>query len=501
MRKLVFTIILFLLIAYPCFSSEGVGKPTSVELTIYNQNFALVKEVRRMSLEKGINFVFVPDVAAMIQPETVAFKSLTDPESVVVREQNYRYDLINPLTILNKSVGKPVKIRRYSGGTMFTDEGILLNPASVITQDVQPAGYGYDVGQPRSLTQYNGLVIRTEKGIILNPIGEVEVTELPEGLVSRPTLEWKIEATKPGNHDTEISYLANSINWKADYVAVVDALDKKVDITGWVTLDNKSGATYENATLNLMAGDVHRVTPSPRGVGAYAGYDVKLAMPEPQFTEKAFFEYHLYTLQGKTTVRDKETKQISLLSAAEVPAKKIYIYDGRESWWRSWRGSVGYRPGESYDVSTNKKVNVFVEFVNSKDNNLGIPLPKGTVRVYKQEADANRHFVGEDEIDHTPKDEKIRLYLGDAFDIVGEHKRTNFRRISDREVEESFEITIRNHKDLPVSVLVVEHLLGDWRIVESSHKYFKKDASTVEIPVEVPKNSELKIIYVARTRW
>ncbi len=497
MRKFVFSTILFLLIIYPCIAVETVGKPTSVELTIYNQNFALVKEVRRMSLEKGINFVSVPDVAAMIQPETVAFKSLTDPESLVVREQNYRYDLINPLTILNKSVGKRVKISRYSGGTVIEDEGILLNPASVITQDVQPAGYGYD---GRSLTQYSGLVVQTSKDIILNPIGEIRVLELPEGLVSRPTLEWKIEATKPGEHETEISYLANSITWKADYVAVIDALDKKVDITGWVTLDNKSGATYENASLNLMAGDVHRVTPSPRVVG-YGGFDKQLAVPEAQFTEKAFFEYHLYTLQGKTTVRDNETKQISLLSAAAVPAKKVYVYDGRESWWRSWRGVTDYRPGESYEVSANKKVSVFVEFINSKDNNLGIPLPKGTVRVYKQEADANRHFVGEDVIDHTPKDEKVRLYLGDAFDIVGEHKRTNYRRISGIEAEESFEISLRNHKDLPVNIVVVEHLLGDWRITESSHKYFKKDASTVEFPVEVEKNSEVKVTYTVRTKW
>jgi len=444
-----------LALAVPCFAAT-VGKPSNVELTIYNQNFALVKEQREMTLSQGLNLISVTDVASTIEPSSVAFKSLTDPNGVVVREQNYQYDLVNAQTILRKSLGKKVKIRKYLQNEVREIEGVVLS------------------------TPDNGIVLKTDTGILLNPGGEIEVTEMPEGLVSVPTLMWKLQADKGGAHQTQISYLANQITWLADYVAVVDPLDKYVDITGWVTLDNKSGTTYENATLNLMAGDVHRVQEErvPRAKGVDMMYAEGAAAP--QFTEKAFFEYHLYTLQGKTTVRDKETKQISLLTANRVPAKKIYVFDGARN---------------------QKKVNVLVEIVNSQANNLGMPLPKGKVRVYKAEADANQHFVGEDMIDHTPKDEKVRLYLGDAFDLVGERKQMTTRAISDREREESYEISLRNHKALPVTIVVVEHLWGDWKIIACSNKYTKKDANTVEIPVEVPKDGEVKVTYTVRTKW
>jgi hypothetical protein len=461
----------------PTFAVQMVSKPSNVALTIYNQNFALVKEERTMNLEQGVNYVSVQDVAATIEPNSVAFKSLTDPNAVVVREQNYQYDLISPATILNKSVGKRVKVRRIVEGKVTEVEGTLLS------------------------TVDNGRVIQTSDGILLDPVGEIEVMELPEGLTSRPTLVWKLEASKGGEHKTEISYLANQISWIADYVAVIDPLEKYVDLTGWVTLTNNSGTTYENASLNLMAGDVRRVEPvGYKGRLADMGGVMAAEAAAPQFTEKSFFEYHLYTLQGKTTVRDKETKQLTLIQAARVPAKKLFIYDGRMQWWRNWRYG-NYRPGESYDVSANKKVNVFIEVANTKENHLGIPLPKGKVKVYKEDVEVNQQFIGEDEIDHTPKDEKIRLYVGDAFDIVGEHKRINFRRISQNEVEETFEISLRNHKDVPVTITVVEHLTADWKIVESSHKYIKKDASTVEIPVEVAKDSEVKVTYTVRTKW
>lgn len=455
MKRAASVIPLILLTAVPCLAAT-VGKPSNVELTIYNQNFALVKEQREMTLQQGLNVISVEDVAATIEPSSVAFKSLTDPNGVVVREQNYQYDLVNSQTILRKSLGKKVKITKYLNGQVKEIEGVVLS------------------------TPDNGIVLQTATGILLNPGGEIEVTEMPEGLVPRPTLMWKIEADKGGSQRTQISYLANQIVWMADYVALVDPLDKYVDLTGWVTLDNKSGTTYENATLNLMAGDVHRVQPSARGVAEADVMYLGAKAAGPQFTEKAFFEYHLYTLQGKTTVRDKESKQISLLTANRVPAKKVFVFDGARN---------------------QKKVNVLVEIVNSKDNNLGMPLPKGKVRVYKAEADANQHFVGEDMIDHTPKDEKVRLYLGDAFDLVGERKQMTTRAISDREREESYEISLRNHKNLPVTIVIVEHLWGDWKIIQCSNKYTKKDAFTMEIPVEVPKDAEVKVTYTVRTKW
>ena len=480
MKKSFLLIPAILLLMSPCFAESTASKPSSVELTIYNQDFALVKENREMNLSNGISFLSVPDVASTIEPNSVAFKSRTNPNSVVVREQNYRYDVINMNNILGKVVGKEVTVERpLQNGTFETITGTLLS------------------------TPDNGIIIdRGRDGVIINPGGTVRLKDLPEGLVSRPTLVWKLETTKPGIHNTEISYLAGGLGWTSDYVVVVDPLDKYVDLTGWVTLTNNSGVTYDNATLNLMAGDVHRRKPQEQSYKVmYSDAITGLAAPAPQFSEKSFFEYHLYTLKDKTTVRDKETKQITLTTAAHIPARRIYIYDGRKAWWDQWQYNTNYHPGENYEASTNKKVNVLMQIVNSKDNNLGIPLPKGTIKVYKQEADANQHFVGEDEIDHTPKDEKIRLHLGDAFDIVGEHLRTKFRRVNSKQSEETFQISLRNHKDVPVTVVDVEHLLGDCKITGSSHKYFKKDASTVEIPVQIPANGEVKINYTVRTKW
>jgi len=480
MKKLISLLFATMLLITPVLADTTAGAPSNVSLTIYNQDFALVKENRAMKLPGGISYLTVPDVAATIDPDSVAFKSITDPNSVVVREQNYRFDVINRNSLLAKSVGKEIVLDRIlPNGSIETITGVLLSSPE------------------------NGLVIRDDKGrVIIDPQGTIRLKELPEGLVSRPTLVWKLETTKFGEHTAEVSYLANQIGWSCNYVAVIDPMDKFIDLTGWVTLTNNSGVNYDNATLNLMAGDVRRIQPIRMKAEMYAvGMARDAAAPEPQFSEKSFFEYHLYTLKDKTTVRDKETKQITLTSSARIPAKKLYIYDGRRQWWDQWRYASEYRPGASYDVSSNKKVNVLIEVVNSKDNNLGIPLPKGKIKVYKQDSTVNQQFIGEDQIDHTPKDEKIRLYLGDAFDVVGEHTRTGFRSLSPNMVEETFEITLRNHKDTPVNILAVEHLLGDWKIVQSTHKYYKKDASTVEIPVEVPANGEVKIDYTARTKW
>ncbi|MHB1455500.1 MAG: DUF4139 domain-containing protein [Armatimonadota bacterium] len=488
-NRFAFLVIVSVLSIGSCFAEPSIGKPSNVALTIYNQNFALVKEDRDMTLDKGINLISVQDVAATIRPSTVAFKSKSDPNTVVVREQNYQYDLISNRTILNKSIGKKVILRRLLADKTEEVEGVVLSAGS------QQEGYeGYYQGD---------VVIQTRDGIILDPSGEIQVYELPKGLVSRPTLMWKLESVKAGPQKTEISYLANQMTWIADYVATVDSNDKFVDLTGWVTLTNKSGTTFENASLNLMAGDVNVVQPDQAklmgGMPGMPGGMDELSLDVPQFTEKSFFEYHLYTLAGTTTVMDKESKQISLMTADKIPAKKVYIYDGRKTWWGQYRNRKGYRPGDSYSVSANKKVNVFVEIKNSKENNLGMPLPKGTMRVYKQEGNANQQFIGEDTIDHTPKDEKVRLYLGDAFDIVGTHTRTGFTKISPTVTEESFQISLKNHKDAPVSIVIIEHQFGDWKITKSSHKSMKKDASTIEIPVDVPKNGEVKVTYTIRT--
>ncbi|MBK9144574.1 MAG: DUF4139 domain-containing protein [Candidatus Melainabacteria bacterium] len=455
--------------------SEGVS------LTVYNQNFGLIKDIRQVELDEGINFLRFGDVAASIDPTTVNFMSLTAPNSVVVREQNYQYDVMDPNTILSKSVGKSLTVRRFTpgGGTVETT-GTLLNSPVVTIVDTNG----------NASVRHNGLVMRTDSGIILSPQGEMQISELPEGLVSKPSLVWKLEAGKAGNHRTEISYQASGLNWHCDYVAVANADDSKADLASWVTLDNKSGATYKNASLKLMAGDVHKIQPA-----APAGYAMDMASSraesmENQFTEKAFAEYHLYSLAGKTDVRDNETKQLSLFNANNVPVKKLFIFEPE---------SPSYYGG--YSTDNQKKVNVKLEVANTKENNLGMALPKGKVRVYKKDDDGSLQFVGEDLIDHTPRDEKIRLYIGDAFDLVGERKQLTMQRVNDRTNRMSYEISLRNHKDKDATITAVEHSGGDWKIKESSHQYKKTDSRTFEFQVNVPKGGETKITYEIEVKY
>jgi len=448
-----------------------------VSLTIYNQNFGLVKDVRSVELKEGINYLRFQDVAAMIDPTSVSFESLTAPNAVVVREQNYQYDLMDPDTILSKSVGKNVKFKQVlANGQIQELSGVLLNPPAATVSDTSG----------NTSIHHQGLVLKTAEGIVLNPAGQAELAELPAGLVSKPSLLWKLEAAKAGKHQTEIGYQTGGLNWRCDYVAVTNAEDTQADLTSWVTLDNKSGATYKNASLKLLAGDVHRaqeVAPmllKGRMIGATA------AAPAPQFTESAFAEYHLYSLQNKTDVNQNETKQLSLFNANNVPTKKLFVFEPEV---RVIYGGYGGYGGDT------QKVKVKLEVENSEANHLGMPMPKGKVRVYKRDQDGALQFIGEDMIDHTPRDEKIRLYIGDAFDLVAERKQTNYQRVSDRVQRMSYEIDLRNHKDSAVTITAVEHQWGQWKILESSQPFTKKDSHTFEFAVKVPARGEVKLTF------
>lgn len=458
------------------------ASPEDLSITVYNQNFGLVREQRNVELKAGVNFVRVEDVAARIDPTSVSFQSLTEPNSVVVREQNYQYDLIEPNTILSKSIGKNLKFKQYlQGGQTREWHGVLLSAP----RSASSVAYGVVSGGQQ------GIVVKTADGVVLNPQGEIEVKELPEGLVGKPSLLWKLETTKPGLHKSEVSYQSEGLNWHCDYVAVLNDKDDHADLNSWVTIDNKSGASYKNASLKLLAGDVHKVTPqAPMAMDMAMAESAEGGAPAPQFKEQSFAEYHLYSLQGKTTVADNETKQMSLFNSAQIPVKKLYIYEAS--------GNYFYN---QYAGAENQKVNVKVEINNSEQNHLGMPLPKGKVRVYKKDQDGALQFVGEDQIDHTAKDEKIRLYIGDAFDLVGEHKQTNFQQISRRVQRASYEISLRNHKKEDLTITAVEHAGGDWTILNSSHPYKKKDSTTFEFAVKVPANGETKITYELETRY
>jgi hypothetical protein len=464
----------------------------SVALTVYNQDFALVRDTREMEFAAGRNTVTVEDVASRLDRTSVHFKSLTAPEAVVVREQNYRYDLIEPNTLLEKSVGKQITLRQQLGeGKMREVKGSLL-ASGVVRFDATLGG-----GLPGA-----GMVVCTAEGeIVLQPAGEITLHEMPDGLVSRPQLVWLADCTQPGSHEVEISYMTEGVKWTADYVVVINAEDTAVDLTGWVTLDNRSGATYENANLQLVAGDVRRLPPPAQHelVSPYFGRAVSFAAPaEPQFEEEKLFEYHLYTLDGTTTVRNNEQKQMTLLAANEAPARKRFVYDGRRL--SRYIHYSGYLPGEHYDTSDYQKVNITMLVENRKPN-LGIPLPKGRMRLFKADGQGRLQFVGEDSIDHTPSGETLRLYLGDAFDLVGEHRRTDFKRLGKKQVEERFEILLRNRGNDSVHIVVLEHVWADWEVVNRTHPYEKKDARTLEFPVQVAAGAEVKVSYTIRTRW
>jgi len=481
MRLLAVTLLLVLL-SVPLAAQEKVvtaSEPQAASLTVYNQNFALVREVRTVDLKEGVNWVRVENVAAQIDPTSVALKGLELPISLQVREQNYEYDLISPEAILRKAIGEQITVRNVlENGEVQTREGVLLN------------------GEPGQL------VMQGRDGVVLQPQGEISLRELPKGLISRPALTWKLLSDRAGPQRVELSYMTAGMNWVANYVAVVNEANTKTDLNGWVTLDNGCGATYEGADLQLIAGDVRRVQPPQPMPMARGGMMGGAGPGAPQFEEKAFFEYHLYTMTEPTSIRDKETKQLGLLSATDVPVDKQFIYDGAQTWWHYWSMYRSGQPGAGRDTSDYHKVNVVLELVNSEANHMGMPLPKGTVRCYMADEKGRLQFVGEDEIDHTPRDEKLRLWIGDAFDIVGDHRRTDFRDLGGSTTEEAFEIKVRNHKeDEAITVHVVEHMAGEWRVLEKSHDYVEKDAHTVDFPVQVPAGGETVVTYRVRTEW
>jgi hypothetical protein len=464
-------------------AAEKPAAPTkdeeAIALTIYNQNFGVVREKRKVQVKQKTDTMRFSDVAAQIDGTSVHFKSLTDPATTVL-EQNYEYDLVSADKLLQKYIDKQITVltkdgSRYSGNLLSFDANQL-----VIRQ----------FGEKGDLV----MVQRADN------VKDIQFGSLPEGLITKPTLVWMLATEKTGEHLVEVAYQTGGLNWQADYNAVLNAKDTHLDLSGWVTVNNESGATYKDARLKLIAGDVRRVQPPVQPwMKARA---MMAAEAAPGFEEKAFFEYHLYTLARPTTVAQNQTKQIELLKTSDVPVKKIFLYDGAPQ-YRFYGGlqtDAGYGSEES-----NKKVNVLIEFKNSKDNRMGMALPKGKVRLYKRdEADAALEFIGEDQIDHTPKDEVIKLHVGDAFDIVGERKRTNFNVDTSRKtMTESFEIRVRNHKEEPVEVLVKETLYrwSTWEITQSSHKYDKYDASTVHFPVRVAKDGEQLITYTVRYTW
>lgn len=444
----------------------------SVNLTVYNSNLGLVRETRRLTLPSGRIALRFADVTAQIRPETVHLVSLTAPSSLRILEQNYQYDLLNPAKLLDKFVGREITLvlRRYQNNT----------------ESFEPV-------QATLLSNNGGQVWRINGQIVINPtnISEMRFPDLPKNLVATPTLVWDIENREVAPQTIEASYLTAGMNWRADYVLVVNADDTKGDLQGWVTLTNSSGATFEDARLQLVAGDVNRVQDQRRDYDAMrAGAASK---SESDFQEQGFFEYHLYTLGRPTSIRDNETKQVSLLEAAGFDVKKEFVLSGQRYYYSNYSN-----PGQPIK----EKVGVFVQFRNAQTNKLGMPLPAGTIRLYKKDDKGNQQFIGEDRIDHTPKDEDVRVKVGDAFDIVAERKQIDYKMIvSGHLYEYAYEIKIRNHKDTPVTVVVNEPIGGDWEMVSSTFEAKKTAAFAAQFNVPVAKDGEATLSYRVRIKY
>ena len=448
--------------------STGLEDQIGVAVTIYNVNLGLVKDQRKMQLFQGQGDVRFMDVASQIIPASVYIKSLVNPESLRVLEQNYEYDLLNSQKLLDKYVGKEVKL--YSKNPYTEREEIVT---------------------AMLLANNEGPIFKIGNEITFGHPGRIIFPEVPENLISKPTLVWLIENSLSSPQNVEASYLTNGINWRADYVVTLNKKDDRADLSGWVTIDNKSGATYKNAKLKLVAGDIHRVT-EERAYGAVLYKAARAeAPPPPQFKEEEFFDYHIYTLQRPSTIKDNQTKQIVLVTAENIPVKKELVFQGARYYYYN-----------RYDeAKANQKVGVYVEIANKKEHNLGIPLPKGIVRVYKHDDEGSLQFLGEDSIDHTPKDEKARIKVGDAFDVVGNRKQTDWKKIASDTYEASFEISLRNHKKEDVVVKVVEPIPGDWTMLSSSHEHKKSEAFAAEFMIPVPKDQETKLTYKVRMRY
>jgi hypothetical protein len=402
---------------------------------------------------------------------------------------------------MEKYIGKEVEFIRMDNESKkdYTVKGKLLATG----WQPQPGYNPYGGGAPYYAT---GQMIAEINGKIeISPAGRLILPGLPEGLILKPQLEWLVNTTKAGQHKTEISYLANQLMWSCNYVALLNAKDTEIDLTGWVTVTNNSGTTFKNAGLKLVAGDVNLVKEQQAGYAL--GKTMRMmneAQAAPQFQQKELFEYKLYSLQRKTDLGNNETKQIELISAKNVLSKKVFIYDGLSDQWRYWYNNYSYRAQGSFGQESNKKVGVFVTFKNEEKAGLGIALPKGKVRVYKRDDDSKEQFIGEDEIDHKPKDEEIKLYLGNAFDIVGERAQKDFLVVvSGHVVDETFEIKVRNHKSEPVEVLVYEHpwRWNEWDITKSSASWEKVDQSTIKFPVKLKKDEEKTTTYTIRYNW
>ena len=443
-----------------------VADQTDVAVTVYNNDRALVRDRRKIKLAPGELTLKFMDVAEKIQPETVSLVSLNDAGNLHILEQNYEYDLMSPEKLLEKYVGREVTLVNKNSEMNFLEQKAKL------------------------LSVNNGPVYEVEGKIYLGHPGQVVLPELPQELIAKPTLLWLLD-NKGTDHEVEATYLTGGMSWKADYVLTMNKEETQMNIEGWVTLNNQSGAPYNNAQLKLVAGEVNIVQPQ---VVANMAFDAvarnTLSGAAPPMQEEAFAEYHLYTLPRRTTIKENQSKQVSLLSGTNIGVKKVYEF----------RGDVAYYNSKIEPIK-DQNVDVFLTFYNKEKNQLGMPLPAGVMRIYQKDSSDMYQFSGEDQIKHTAKDETVRLRMGKAFDVVADRIQTDFKVLGPSSNESAYRITVRNHKETPITVDVVEPMPGMWNIIEKDADFVKKDAQTAVFSLPMKAGETVELTYRVRVQY
>lgn len=475
MKKTVAVLLALAQASYASQVTSSAANRVSVAVTVYNDGRGLVREERNIDLVKGANEVRFMDVAEQIQPPTVRVAPI-EGAAFNVLEQNYEFDLLSPAKLLDKFVGETITLVQQK----------LLNNQTV-----------EESVEAKLLSNNNGTVWEIGGKIVVSPVyTRMVFPHVPENLIARPTLVWQIGAAAAGKRRVEASYITGGMQWSADYVLSLDAAEEKAGLQGWVTINNHSGASYENAKLKLVAGDVHKAEADRFQVPAMQErMDTMLAAGAPAFAEEGLFEYHLYTLDRPSTIKNAQTKQIQLLSAEGIAITKDYVLNGGNHYFQSvWSGPPA-----------KEKVAVFIAFTNTEATpGLGQPLPKGIIRVFKKDRSGSPQLIGEDNIDHTPRNEEVKLELGNAFDIVAERRQTDFRHLTTRPAttfESAHEIRIRNQKDTAVVVRVVEPIGGEWTMLETSHPNRKTAAFESQWEIPVPAGGETVLTYRVRVKY
>ena len=449
----------------------------ALAVTIYNDNLALVKDTREVRLPKGPAKLAFQEVSAQIRPETASLRNLTTARDFWVAEQNFDFDLLTPQKLLEKYVGEQVTVVRSLPAADGSGAKEVREEATVLATNA-------------------GTILQFADRIETSFPGRIIFPKVPGNLRARPTLVISLHSGAERAQQLELSYLTGGLSWRADYVANLAPDEKTLDLSGWVTLTNQSGAAYPNATLQLVAGDVNRAQQRPERLLAKADMARSMAAAAPRMAEESLFEYHLYTLDRPTTLAVNQTKQVALLTASSVPVRKDYLLQGQNYYYS---GSYG-------DLGEKQKVGVFLEFDNKESSRLGMPLPKGILRVYKRDSEGRAQFVGEDSLDHTPKNELVRLKLGDAFDVTARRKQTDYKSLGRQgkfgSVHESaFQVDLKNAKKEAVTVSLLEPLPGDWELLQESHPHTKEAAGTAKFRVTVPAEGSATLTYRVRVRW